>query len=112
MIVLVANSLPPAVRGKLKLWFEEPRPNVFVSGITDALADNVVDMLMEYLSHLNFECAVFPTPVGVFPRKMQKFLYFRCLPHARGGVSSYEALFLSPPWSSPRPWGCFYFPRA
>ena len=47
MIVLVANSLPPAVRGKLKLWFEEPRPNVFVSGITDALADNVVDMLME-----------------------------------------------------------------
>ena len=24
MIVLVANSLPPAVRGKLKLWFEEP----------------------------------------------------------------------------------------
>lgn len=47
MIVLAANSLPPAVRGKLKLWFEEPRPNVFVSGITDALADNVVDMLME-----------------------------------------------------------------
>lgn len=47
MIVLAANSLPSAVRGKLKLWFEEPRPNVFVSGITDALADNVVDMLME-----------------------------------------------------------------
>ena len=47
MIVLAANSLPPEVRGKLKLWFEEPRPNVFVSGITDALADNVVDMLME-----------------------------------------------------------------
>ena len=65
MIVLVANSLPPAVRGKLKLWFEEPRPNVFVSGITDALADDVVDMLMErcprQAPHFRIYAKVMPT---------------------------------------------------
>ena len=47
MVVVVANSLPDAVRGKMKLWFVEPKPCVFGSGITDSLADNVVDMLME-----------------------------------------------------------------
>lgn len=47
MIVVVANSLPDAVRGKMKLWFVEPKPNVFVSGITDSLADRVVELLME-----------------------------------------------------------------
>ncbi|MBQ7206497.1 MAG: type I-E CRISPR-associated endoribonuclease Cas2 [Lentisphaeria bacterium] len=47
MVVIVANSLPDALRGKIKLWFVEPKPNVFVSGITDSLADRVVDLLME-----------------------------------------------------------------
>jgi len=48
MIVIVANALPDAVRGKLKLWFVEPKPNVFVSGIKDSLADRVVDLVMKY----------------------------------------------------------------
>lgn len=48
MIVVVANSLPPAVRGKMKLWFVEPRPNVFVSGVKDALALRVTEMLLKY----------------------------------------------------------------
>jgi CRISPR-associated protein Cas2 len=30
MTVLVANDVPPAIRGHLKRWFIEPRPNVFV----------------------------------------------------------------------------------
>ena len=47
MVVIVADSLPDALRGKIKLWFVEPKPNVFVSGITDSLADRVVDLLME-----------------------------------------------------------------
>ena len=47
MVVIVADSLPDALRGKIKLWFVEPKPNVFVSGITDALADRVVELLME-----------------------------------------------------------------
>lgn len=48
MIVITANYLPDAVRGKIKLWFEEPRPNVFVSGIKDSLAMGVVELLMEH----------------------------------------------------------------
>ena len=45
MLVVIANDLPPAVRGRMKLWFIEPRPNVFVSGIKDSVAKKVVDYL-------------------------------------------------------------------
>ena len=58
MVVVVASALPDAVRGKMKLWFVEPKPNVFVSGITDSLADRVVDMLMEHCT-LNSGLLVF-----------------------------------------------------
>ncbi len=47
MMVVVANHIPDAVRGKMKLWFIEPKPNVFISGIRDSLADKVVDLMME-----------------------------------------------------------------
>lgn len=45
MLVVIANNLPPAVRGRMKLWFIEPRPNVFVSGVKDAVAKKVVEYL-------------------------------------------------------------------
>ena len=48
MVVVVANDLPPAVRGRMKLWFIEPKPNVFVSGIKDSVADGVVEFLLEH----------------------------------------------------------------
>ncbi|MCP4648587.1 MAG: type I-E CRISPR-associated endoribonuclease Cas2 [PVC group bacterium] len=48
MVVVIANYLPPAVRGRMKLWFIEPRPNVFVSGIKDSVANDVVDFLYEH----------------------------------------------------------------
>ncbi|WP_081938136.1 type I-E CRISPR-associated endoribonuclease Cas2e [Leptospirillum ferriphilum] len=48
MLVVIANDLPPAVRGRMKLWFIEPRPNVFVSGIKDSVADKVVEYLYNY----------------------------------------------------------------
>ncbi len=47
MLVIFAEKLPPAVRGKLKVWFIEPMPNVFVSGVTDALAEKVANLLFE-----------------------------------------------------------------
>ena len=47
MIVVFAEKLPPAVRGKLKLWFVEPVPNVFISSVSDALAGIVADRLFE-----------------------------------------------------------------
>jgi len=33
MTVIVANDTPDAIRGILKRWFVEPRPNVFVGTI-------------------------------------------------------------------------------
>ncbi|MFA6784264.1 MAG: type I-E CRISPR-associated endoribonuclease Cas2e [Sphaerochaeta sp.] len=47
MVVVVANDLPPAVRGRMKLYFVEPKPSVFVSGINDSVANKVVDYLFE-----------------------------------------------------------------
>lgn len=32
----------------MKLWFIEPRPNVFVSGIKDSVASTVVDYLYQH----------------------------------------------------------------
>jgi len=48
MLVVLANNLPPAVRGRMKLWFIEPRPNVFVAGVKDSVADDVVNYLHEH----------------------------------------------------------------
>lgn len=48
MLVVIANDLPPAVRGRMKLWFIEPKPNVFVSGVRDNLAKKVVDYLYKH----------------------------------------------------------------
>lgn len=47
MIVVVANSLPPAIRGRMKLWFIEPKPNTFVSGVKNHIALKIVDYLFE-----------------------------------------------------------------
>lgn len=48
MLVVVANDLPPAVRGRMKLWFIEPRPNVFVSGVRDSVATTVIEYLHKH----------------------------------------------------------------
>ncbi|WP_081642714.1 type I-E CRISPR-associated endoribonuclease Cas2e [Aquaspirillum serpens] len=48
MVIVIANELPPAVRGRMKLWFIEPRANVFVSGIKDSVAQTVVDYLVKH----------------------------------------------------------------
>jgi CRISPR-associated protein Cas2 len=48
MLVVIANNLPDAVRGRMKLWFIEPRANVFVSGIKDSVAKTVIDYLYKH----------------------------------------------------------------
>ena len=48
MLVVLANDLPPAVRGRMKLWFIEPRPNVFVSAVKGSVAQTVVDYLYRH----------------------------------------------------------------
>lgn len=47
MVVVIANGLPPAVRGRMKLWFVEPRANIFVSGIKDSVAEDVINYLIK-----------------------------------------------------------------
>lgn len=48
MLVVIANDLPPAVRGRMKLWFVEPRANIFVSGIKDSVASTVIEYLYKH----------------------------------------------------------------
>jgi len=43
MTVLVVNDTPPAIRGMLKRWFVEPKPNVFVGTINRRTRDKVLD---------------------------------------------------------------------
>lgn len=45
MTVLVANNIPDKIRGCLKTWFVEPKANVFVSSINNALAQKIVSFL-------------------------------------------------------------------
>ncbi len=42
MTVIVANDTPPAIRGLLKRWFIEPRPNVFVGTVNQRIRANVI----------------------------------------------------------------------
>lgn len=48
VLIVLANDLPPAVRGRMKLWFVEPRPNVFVSGVKHSVAETVIDYLYQH----------------------------------------------------------------
>lgn len=43
MTVLVANDTPPAIRGMLKRWFVEPKPNVFVGTVNRRTRDKVLN---------------------------------------------------------------------
>ena len=46
MTVLVANDTPPAIRGLLKRWFIEPRPNVFVGTINRRTREKTLDYII------------------------------------------------------------------
>ena len=45
MTVLVANDTPPAIRGLLKRWFIEPRPNVFVGTINRRTREKTLEYI-------------------------------------------------------------------
>ncbi|MCK4547402.1 MAG: type I-E CRISPR-associated endoribonuclease Cas2 [Candidatus Eisenbacteria sp.] len=46
MTVIVANDTPPAIRGLLKRWFIEPRPNVFVGTVNRRTRENVLQYVL------------------------------------------------------------------
>jgi CRISPR-associated protein Cas2 len=43
MTVIVANDTSPAIRGILKRWFVEPKPNVFVGTVNRRTRDKVLE---------------------------------------------------------------------
>ena len=43
MTVLIAHDTPPAIRGMLKRWFIEPKPNVYVGTVNRRTRDKVLD---------------------------------------------------------------------
>ena len=43
MTIIVANDTPAAIRGLLKRWFIEPRPNVFVGTVNRRIREKVLE---------------------------------------------------------------------
>jgi CRISPR-associated protein Cas2 len=48
MLVIIANHLPPAVRGLLKVWCLEPKPNVFVTDLDSRSESHIHKFLRPY----------------------------------------------------------------
>ena len=46
MTVLICNDAPPAIRGAMKRWFIEPRPNVFVGTLNVRTHRKVMDFVL------------------------------------------------------------------
>lgn len=45
MTVIIANNTPPAIRGLLKRWFIEPKPNVFVGTVNRRTRDKTLEYI-------------------------------------------------------------------
>lgn len=45
MTVIVANDTPPAIRGMLKRWFIEPKPNVFVGTVNRRTREKTLEYI-------------------------------------------------------------------
>lgn len=50
MLVIIANNLPPAVRGLLKVWCLEPKPHVFVTDLDGKTEQRIVKFLHPYFT--------------------------------------------------------------
>lgn len=48
MTVIVANDVPAYIRGHLKRWFIEPRPNVFVGTLNIRTHDKVMQFIVKH----------------------------------------------------------------
>ncbi len=48
MTVLIANDTPPAIRGHLKRWFIEPKPNVFVGTLNVRTEQKVLNFVLRH----------------------------------------------------------------
>lgn len=50
MTVLIGNDVPPAIRGQLKRWFIEPKPNVFVGTLSTRTEEKVLAFVLKHVS--------------------------------------------------------------
>jgi len=48
MTVLIVENTPDKVRGLLKRWFVEPKPNVFVGSINRRIREKVLQYMLKY----------------------------------------------------------------
>jgi CRISPR-associated protein Cas2 len=46
MTVIIAQDTPPAIRGILKRWFIEPRPNVFVGTLNQRTHKKTIEYIL------------------------------------------------------------------
>jgi len=53
MTVLIASDTPASIRGILKRWFVEPKPNVFVGTVNRRTRDKVLDYVKRNAKGLN-----------------------------------------------------------
>jgi len=47
MTVIITDNTPPRIRGALKRWFLEPKPNVFVGSVSKKCAEETIKHLQE-----------------------------------------------------------------
>lgn len=45
MTVIITNETPPAIRGMLKRWFIEPKPNVFVGTVNARTREKTLEYI-------------------------------------------------------------------
>jgi CRISPR-associated endoribonuclease Cas2 subtype I-E len=82
MAVLVANYTPPAIRGMLKRWFVEPKPNVFVSTVNPRTRDKVLDYVKRNVQ------GMLPTRVGMVRNPTETVTCSTRAPHNAWGWSA------------------------
>ena len=52
MTVIVCNNTPDAIRGMLKRWFIEPKPNVFVGSLNSKVRDKTIEYIRRNAKYL------------------------------------------------------------
>jgi CRISPR-associated protein Cas2 len=79
MTVLICNDVPPAIRGHLKRWFVEPRPNVFIATLNSRTHAKVMNFIFRHA----------PKDFGVLAissaSNCQGYLVERIGPHGKSG---------------------------
>lgn len=54
MVIIIAESMPDRIRGILKRWFIEPKPNVFVSHINEKVKKKVLEYINDQAQDLKY----------------------------------------------------------